>query len=69
MNRLGTKNFDGKLLTYQQTAENSNMGINTVMRLARESGALVKIGRISRVDWDVFYSYVKNVYGIQGVKE
>lgn len=69
MNALKNRNADGKLLTYQQVAENSNIGLSTVTRLARESGALVKIGRISRVDWDTFYSYVKNVYGIQGVKE
>ena len=69
MNALKNRNTYGKLLTYQQTAENSNMGLNTVMRLARESGSLVKIGRISRVDWDVFYSYVKNVYGVPKVKE
>lgn len=65
MNASKNRNFNGKLLTYQQTAANSNMGLNTVMRLARESGALVKIGRISRVDWDTFYDYVINVYGVK----
>ena len=62
MNKLKNRNFKGELLTYQQTAENSNLGINTVMRLARESGALVKIGKISRVDWDTFYKYILSVY-------
>lgn len=34
MNPLKTNNPKGRLLTYQQVAENSNLGINTVMRLA-----------------------------------
>ena len=36
MNPLKTNNPKGRLLTYQQVAENSNLGINTVMRLAKE---------------------------------
>lgn len=62
MNKSKNRNSKGELLTYQQTAENSNMGINTVMKLARESGALIKIGRIARVDWKVFYNYITSVY-------
>ena len=62
MNKSKNRNSEGKLLTYQQTAEKSNIGINTVMKLARESGALIKIGRIARVDWNVFYNYITSVY-------
>ncbi len=62
MNKSKNRNFKGELLTYQQTAEKSNIGINTVMKLARESGALIKIGRIARVDWNVFYNYITSVY-------
>ncbi len=62
MNKSKNRNFKGELLTYQQTAEKSNIGINTVMKLARESGALIKIGRIARVDWNVFYNYITLVY-------
>ena len=58
MNKLKNTNLKGELLTYRQVAEKSNMGINTVMKLARESGALVKIGRIARVDWNAFYNYI-----------
>lgn len=64
MNKLKNKNFEGKLLTYQQTAEKSNLGINTVMKLAKESGALVKIGKIARVNWNVFYDYIVSVYQV-----
>jgi hypothetical protein len=38
------------------------MGINTVMKLAKESGALVKIGKIARVDWNTFYEYIISAY-------
>ena len=64
MNKSKNRNYNGELLTYQQTAEKSNLGINTVMKLALESGALVKIGRISRVDWKVFYDYIISVYQV-----
>lgn len=62
MNKSKNRNFKGELLTYHQTAEKSNIGINTVMKLARGSGALIKIGRIARVDWNVFYNYITSVY-------
>lgn len=62
MNKSKNRNSKGELLTYQQTAEKSNIGINTVMKLAKESGALIKIGRIARVDWNVFYNYITSVY-------
>lgn len=64
MNKSKNRNSKGELLTYQQTAEKSNIGINTVMKLARESGALIKIGRIARVDWNVFYNYITSVYQV-----
>ena len=64
MNKSKNRNYNGELLTYQQTAEKSNLGINTVMKLALESRALVKIGRISRVDWKVFYDYIISVYQV-----
>lgn len=62
MKKSFRRNFQGELLTYQQTAEKSNLGINTVMKLAKESGALLKIGRAARVDWAVFYQYITSKY-------
>jgi len=55
-------NVDSPLLTYQMMAEDSNLGIQTVMKLAKESGALVKIGKIARVNREKFYSYVLEKY-------
>lgn len=59
MNGLKNRNFNGELITYRQTAEKSNMGINTVMKLAKESGALVKIGKIARVDWNTLFQLIR----------
>lgn len=64
MNQLKNKNPKGEFLTYQQVAERSNMGINTVMRLAKESGALIKVGRVSRVNWRVFYEHIVSAYQV-----
>ena len=55
-------NVDSPLLTYQMMAEDSNLGIQTVMKLAKESGALVKIGKTARVNREKFYSYVLERY-------
>ncbi|RGR45045.1 hypothetical protein DWY46_17710 [Blautia obeum] len=55
-------NIDSPLLTYQMMAEDSNLGIQTVMKLAKESGALVKIGKTARVNREKFYSYVLEKY-------
>lgn len=64
MNELKNRNRNGELLTYKQTSEKSNIGINTVMKLAVESGSLVKIGRIARVDWNIFYNYIISKYRV-----
>lgn len=64
MNKMKNRNYNGELVTYQQMAELSNLGLNTVMRLARESGALVKIGKISRVNRKIFFEYVTSVYQV-----
>ncbi len=64
MNKSKVRNLQGELLTYRQVAEKSNLGINTVMKLAKESGALLKIGRASRIDWAVFYQYIVSKYQV-----
>ena len=65
MYTLKTKNPKGRLFTYQQMAEDSNLGISTVMRLAKEADSVVKIGRIARVDPEKFYEYVLAEYSVR----
>jgi hypothetical protein len=64
MNKPKNRSIDGELLTYQQTAEKSNLGVGTVMKLTRESDSLVKIGRTARVNWEKFYQYLLTVYTV-----
>lgn len=52
----------GALLTYEQTAKKSNLGIALVMKVAREAGALIKIGKQLRVNWEKFYDYLLKMY-------
>ena len=58
MNPLKSNNPQGKFFTYQQMAEDSNLGINTVMRLAKESNSIIRIGRTERVNPEKFYKYI-----------
>ena len=62
MREATNRDFNGQLLTYKQAAEKSNLGLSKVIELTKESGALVKIGRIARVDWNVFYNYIITKY-------
>lgn len=62
MNPLKSNNPKGKLFTYQQMAEDSNLGINTVMRLAKEANSIIRIGRTVRMVPEKFYEYVLTEY-------
>ena len=57
MRELKTNN-KGILITYKQACERYNLGMNTVQRLAREAGALVKIGKSARIDIAKMDSFV-----------
>ena len=57
MQALKTNN-KGILITYKQACERYNLGMNTVMKLARQGEALVKIGKSARVDVEKMDSFV-----------
>ena len=65
MREAKNRDFNGDFLTYKQTAERSNLGLSKVIELAKESGALVKIGKIARVNWNVFYNYIISEYQVR----
>ncbi len=58
MRALKNKNEKGILLTYKDACKRYNLGMNTVQRLAREAGALVKIGKSARIDIAKMDSFV-----------
>lgn len=51
-------NNKGILITYKQACERYNLGMNTVQRLARDAGALIKINKSARIDVEKMDSYV-----------
>ncbi len=63
MNALGIDNPNGEFVTFKQAAENCNLSVDMVKKLAREGGCVLKIGdRIQRVDAQKFYSYLREKY-------
>ena len=62
MNVLKNRSYDGELLTVPQTCEASNFGRDTVMRLAKEANAIIKVGRSVRIIRNKFFSYVEEEY-------
>ncbi len=65
MNGAIYRDDHGELLTYEQAAKRSNLGINTVRDIAKESGAVVKIGKASRVIYSEFLDYIIKKYRIK----
>ncbi|MCI8565435.1 MAG: helix-turn-helix domain-containing protein [Lachnospiraceae bacterium] len=51
-------------MTLQQACSESNLGSNTVRRLADESGAVRKIGKNYRIKKSVFFDYIETMYGM-----
>lgn len=64
MRKLKSNNQSGELLTLIQICELSNLGNNTVRRLAKEAGAERKIGKSYRINRDMFFAYIEKEYSI-----
>lgn len=62
MYALDSQNPQGELLTVRQVAFESNLGITTVRRLAREAEAVVRIGKSVRIKRRKFFDYVDATY-------
>lgn len=50
-----------RYVTYQEGAEIFSLGISTLIRLARESNSLVKIGRSARIDLEKLDCYLNSL--------
>ncbi|MDE7433197.1 MAG: helix-turn-helix domain-containing protein [Lachnospiraceae bacterium] len=59
MNLAKNRNKAGVLITLAQACQESNLGSNTVRRLAEESGAVRKIGKCYRINRVVFFDYIE----------
>lgn len=62
MNALKNRDENGELITLVQTCQSSNLGITTVKRLAKEAGAVRKIGKSYRINRKVFFEYIELMY-------
>lgn len=62
MNPLERKNREGELVTLIQACELANLGSSTVRKLAKEAGAVRKIGKSYRIKKSVFFDYIESVY-------
>ena len=54
-------NTQSELVTVNQMAEVSNLGISTVRRIAEESQAVRRIGRSYRINRKIFLDYIEKV--------
>jgi len=59
MQGLSKLNPNGELLTVNQTASESNLGIATVRMIAEESGAVRRFGRAYRIHRKTFFDYIE----------
>ena len=50
------------MVTVEQMAETSNLGVSTVRRIAEEAQAVRRIGRIYRINRRVFLNYIEQIY-------
>ena len=62
MNMSTNRNLNGELITIDQACAICNLGRNTVRNLAKESGAVRKIGRSLRIRKDVLLDYIEEKY-------
>lgn len=53
------RDFNGELLTIPQMAECINSGTSTVRRLAKEAGAVRRIGRSYRINKKILLEYIE----------
>lgn len=62
MNKPTNRNTTGRLLTVQQAAEASNLGLATTRRIAEESGSIRRIGRCVRINSEIFFDFIEKIY-------
>lgn len=62
MNAGKYRNEYGELITLPQTAELSNLGMNTVRKIAQEADAIVRINKSVRVKRRKFFDYIDEKY-------
>ena len=62
MQKLKNASFEGELLREEQVCKLSNLGRCKVRQIAKEAGAVRKIGRCYRINKTIFFDYINKVY-------
>lgn len=59
-----TLNVDdnGVFITVDMACKKTNFSRYTIMKIANEAGAIIRVGRSVRVDWDKLHKYMSVVY-------
>lgn len=59
--RRGThRTTDGVLLTLEQASTLANLGLNSVRKIAEQSGAVRRVGRAYRINRKVFFDFIES---------
>lgn len=60
--RAAVVNKNGRYLRAEEACSQTNYSRNTLMKVATEANAVVRIGRTVRIDMPVLYRYIDAVY-------
>ena len=60
--RKPVRNDEAKYRTIDSLSKEVNLCNNTVLRLAREADAVIKVGRTTRVNSERFFEYLEREY-------
>ena len=59
------RNDEGRYLTVKQMMAQSNLCRSKVMKMAEEAGAILRIGRLIRINYEKFFEYTDREYDCQ----
>lgn len=59
MMKRKNQNNNGELITVNQACEAANLGTASIRRLAKEAGAVRRIGRNYRINREVLFDYIE----------
>ena len=59
-------NKNAKLQRVPEACADTNWSRNTLMKVAAEANAIIRVGRTVRIDMPVLYKYIDTVYKAKG---
>lgn len=62
-------NKNAKLQRVPEACADTNWSRNTLMKVAAEANAIIRVGRTVRIDMPVLYKYIDTVYKAKRINE